>query len=126
MGPKQKVTQVSNLTPLQQALMDSQIRNATTMMQGQVLGTTYGGPGTTSSQGFGGRGYGMPNGYVPAGTAPPPNPLLAALAKLRIPGSPGAPGTASAMIDPSSPAAYSNRENLVSPIVNPFRRNLGG
>jgi hypothetical protein len=54
------------------------------------------------------------------------NPMLAALQSIAVPSAPGLSGGAPGMVSPTSPAAYANRENLVTPVVNPFRRNLGG
>lgn len=138
MGAKTKVTQATTLTPEQKALLDSQIRGVMGMMQGFNLGTGWGGPSNQSYDprvGYGGmpfntRGPASGGGPVgpaqlrqPAGRA---NPAMAALESIAIPGAPGAAGGAPGMVDPRSPAAYANRENLVTPVVNPFRRNLGG
>lgn len=147
MGAKTKITQAPTLTPEQKALLDYQIRGVMGMTQGFNLGTGWGGPSFESYNprvGYGGQMFDMgpapAAGAGQAGLGGPPapkqapapaarasfNPMMAALQSVAIPGSPGIPGGAPGMVSPTSAAAYSNRENLVSPFVNPFRRNSGG
>lgn len=144
MGAKTKITPTSTLTPEQKALLDSQMRGVYNAMQGLNLGAGWGGPSFESynpGAGYGGSKFDMTTGGAPLPTPAPSrprpwspaqaqssqqNPMLAALQSVsRIPSAPGAIGSAG-MVNPTSPTAYSNRENLVSPLVNPFRRNLGG
>lgn len=141
MGAKTQVTQAPTLTPEQKALLDSQMRGVMGMMQGFNLGAGWGGPSFESynpGAGYGGKTFDMSKPATgsaarvratvqkPSLQQPPGNPMFAALQSIaRIPsaaGQPGAPG----LVNPASAASYSNRENLVAPVVNPFRRNLGG
>lgn len=138
MGAKVKTTQATTLTPEQKALLDSQIRGVMGMIPGFNLGTGWGGPTNESYDpkvGYGGMQFntGRPaQGGGPVGPRQLRRPLsqaspaMAALESIAIPGAPGAAGGAPGLVDPRSPAAYANRENLVTPVVNPFRRNLGG
>jgi len=142
MGAKTKITQAPTVTPEQKALLDSIMRGATAQMQGFNLGAGWGGPSFQSYNpgvGYGGTRFDMSpkaagrprilsrSMHEPApAAAAPVNPSLMALQSIaRVPGAAGQPGQAG-MVNPMSPAAYANRENLVSPVVNPFRRNLGG
>lgn len=140
MGAKTSVTQAPTLTPEQKALLDSQMRGVMNSMQGFNLGTGWGGPSFESynpNVGYGGMKFDTSLGATRAGSTVNPmarltakpaqqtNPMLAALQSVAVPSAPGMPGGAGRMVNPTSPTAYSNRENLVSPIVNPFRRNLG-
>lgn len=140
MGAKTKVTQATTLTPEQKALLDSNIRGVMSMMQGFNLGTGWGGPTNESynpNVGYGGMKFNTQARPASSGSRPVGpgqlrqpsggvNPAMAALESIAIPGAPGATGGAPGLVDPRSPAAYANRENLVTPVVNPFRRNLGG
>lgn len=139
MGAKTKVTQATTLTPEQKALLDSNIRGVMSMMQGFNLGTGWGGPTNESynpNVGYGGMRFDMRKPGAPSGGPITPNqlrqpagrqnPAMAALQSIAVPGAQGMTGGAPGLVDPRSTAAYSNRENLVTPIVNPFRRNLGG
>jgi hypothetical protein len=128
MGAKQKITQAPTMTPEQIALLNSMMRGATNQMQGVQLGQTWGGPGTTSRQGIGGTPW-NPSAPAQGGGSNPFTQFLG-LPEAPIAGAPGAPGglpgRSGSVIDPFGTAGYSNRDNLVNPIVNPFRRNLGG
>lgn len=132
MGAKQKITQAPTMTPEQLALLNSMMRGVTNQMQGFTLGQTWGGPGTSSRAGFGGKAW-------DTGGTPSVNPWFQAIANTRPRGAvgmpqapiPGAPVGPAGMNPGQAPnpfmlAAYSDRNQLVSPIVNPFRRNLGG
>jgi hypothetical protein len=110
MGSKQKITQASTLTPEQQALLGAKIRAAMSMSRGINVG----------------QGWGGPNSYTPmnaATGAPAPqpatgtNPYADAIANATPP---------TIANNPFGLGAYSNRDALVKPLVNPFRRNLGG
>jgi hypothetical protein len=136
MGAKTKT--LSTLTPEQSALMNSMMRGVMGSMQGFNLGAGWGGPSFESYNpgvGYGGKTFDMGRtadlsrrpGQAGQPQAAPANPMLAALQGIAIPGAPGVGGgSAAGLVSPTSAASYANRENLVTPIVNPFRRNLGG
>jgi hypothetical protein len=152
MGAKTKVNQAPTVTPEQKALLDAQMRGVYNAMQGFNLGAGWAGPSFGSydpQAGYGGMRFDMTSGGAPLPQPKIPphiqamrgmmaarpqqsapaqaNPMMAALQSVaRIPGAPGQVGGAPGVVNPTSAAAYSNRENLVSPVVNPFRRNLGG
>ena len=112
MGSKQKITQAPTLTPEQQALLAAKIRSAMAMSQGINLGQGWGGPGSyTPMNAATGKAVPQP--------APGRNPYIDAIAAA------GSPPPTMAN-NPFGMGAYSNRDALVNPMVNPFRRNLGG
>jgi hypothetical protein len=131
MGAKTKITQAPTMTPEQLALLNSMMRGATNQMQGVQLGQTWGGPGTTSRQGIGGTQW-NPSAPAQGGGSNPFTQFLGpgGMPQAPIAGAPAVPGGqqggSGAMVNPFGLAAYSNRDNLVNPIVNPFRRNIGG
>jgi hypothetical protein len=123
MGAKTKITQAPTMTPEQTALLNSMMRGSSNQMQGMSLGQTWGGPGTTSRQGYGGTPWDT--------RVPVENPFTKFLgpqaAIASAPGAPaGQPSGPGSVVSPFGLAAYSNRDNLVNPFVNPIRRNIGG
>jgi hypothetical protein len=123
MGAKTSVKQAPTMTPEQIALLNSMMRGSANQQQGMTLGQSWGGPGTTSRQGYGGKPWDTSsNPFTPF--------LSAGMPQAAVPGAPGSSGGQAggpaSMVDPFGLAAYSNRDNLVNPIINPFRRNIGG
>jgi len=153
LGAKTNIDQASTLTPEQKVLMDSMMRGVTDQMQGFILGEGWGGPSFSSynsGSGYGGKAWNTARpvaltgaGARPEAGRPGADPregganggggndrgrsltgqAIAGMAPIA-----SAPGTG-----PSGPggfvnpfASYSNRDQIVNPIVNPFRRNLGG
>lgn len=147
MGAKTDITQAPTMTPQQKALLDSMMRGVSGQLQGFPLGEGWAGPSFDSyrpGSGYGGSTFNMGRPATPAGplgpirgggapvaTAPGAgggfNPMMAALNGMaRVPSATAPQPSNPGAVNPFSPAAYSNREQLVSPLVNPFRRNLGG
>ena len=152
MGAKTNVSQAPTVTPEQKALLDSMMRGVYNQMQGFNLGAGWAGPSFESynpGAGYGGKAFDMTAKGAPVppsfqarmtdkfrnvfdrmGGARQANPYLAVLQSIArpaaAPGAPGAAGGPGGVLSPTSTAFYNNRENLVSPVVNPFRRNLGG
>jgi len=124
MGAKTKITQAPTMTPEQLALLSSMMRGSTNQMQGVSLGQSWGGPGTTSRQGAGGTPWDPSINPVSEFLGPGGMPQAPIAGAPAVPG--GQQGGSGAMVNPFGLAAYSNRDNLVNPIVNPFRRNIGG
>jgi hypothetical protein len=137
MGAKTKATTAPSMTREQMALLNSMMRGVGNQMQGISLGQTWGGPGTTSRQGLGGTPWdttirpgqdgqhGMQFPYGQAISQAQPG----GMPQAPIPSAAGFPATSPGPGAPPNPfgmAAYSDRNQIVSPIVNPFRRNLGG
>lgn len=113
MGAKQKVTQAPTMTPQQLALLNAMMRGVQNQMQGVTLGQGWAGPGTTANQGVGGTPWStQPN--------PPVNPIFAAIKSASMPVDPNAAP------NPFTDQGYAMRDQATGPIVNPFRRSLGG
>lgn len=138
MGAKVQTTQTDLLNPQQRALMASMMTGSSNLMQGIQLGQSWGGPGSSSRQGYGGTPWGSKpvsdapgQSVLPVQTGRPGAPPASPAGMAPIPSSSGFPATnpgnpGAATYNPWGVAAYSDRNQLVSPIVNPFRRNLGG
>ena len=146
MGAKTNITQADTMTPQQKALLNSMMTGSSNLMQGIQFGQGWGGPGSTSRQGYGGTpwntqapsagggdtgGRGDRDPRNGGGGKDPGGKLMASNPMAPIPSSSGYPATAPASpgmpaVNPWGMAAYSDRNQIVSPIVNPFRRNLGG
>ena len=142
MGAKVQTTQTELLTPQQKALLNSMMTGSSNLMSGMQFGQSWGGPGSTSRQGYGGTpwntvppqsggGGGMGGPRSGGGGGMGGGGKLQSAPMAPIPSSsgyqatnPGNPGVSS--VNPWGMAAYSDRNQIVSPIVNPFRRNLGG
>jgi hypothetical protein len=118
MGAKVQTTQTELLTPQQKALLNSMMTGSSNLMSGMQFGQSWGGPGSTSRQGYGGTPWNTQGGGGKLQSTPmAPIPSSSGY-QATNPGNPGA--------SPWGMAAYSDRNQIVSPIVNPFRRNLGG
>lgn len=139
MGAKVQTTQTDLMTPQQKALLNSMMTGSSNLMQGMQFGQSWGGPGSTSREGYGGTPWntvppssgGGGAGGPRAGGGGGGGKLMASNPMAPIPSSSGYPATAPASpgmpaVNPWGMAAYSDRNQIVSPIVNPFRRNLGG
>jgi hypothetical protein len=139
MGAKTDVSSVSTLTPEQKVLLDSMMRGVTDQMQGFQFGEGWGGPSNESygnGSGYGGKVWSPGGAGQPwsRGGANGPGMTTRAISAAAPPQQGMAPVPAANPVQASNPnnlnpfgmAAYSNREQLVSPIVNPFRRNIGG
>jgi hypothetical protein len=113
MGSKQKINQAPTLTPDQQALLSAKIKANRLMAMNLILGQGWGGPNSGQMVNAGTGQAVQPAAPAAQGA----NPLAKAIAS-------ATPGQVEN--DPFGMAAYSNRNALVNPIVNPFRRNLGG
>lgn len=138
MGAKTKIEQAPTLTPEQKVLLDYMMRGATNQMQGFILGEGWGGPSFESYEpgsGYGGKawdtskpasGSGAGRGGRTGGRrgGGPESATGAAIASMPIPSAPGTAPVKPGFVNPY--ASYSDRDKLVNPVVNPFRRNLGG
>lgn len=135
MGAKTKIEQAPTLTPQQKALMDSMMRGAADQMQGFIFGQGWGGPSFESYNpgvGYGGKAWDTrtdaqkSGGSGPLGMGGLPGISNQALQSMSpIASAPGAsPQGGGGFVNPY--ASFSNRDNIVNPLVNPFRRNLGG
>lgn len=120
MGAKTHIEQASTMTPQQLALLNSQLRNVRQFTEGMVLGQGWGGPTFESYQpnvGYGGKRWGTARPQA-AGAMPPAAQALGA--------APAGPATQPSVMNTMSPAGYQQTNQIVTPFVNPFRRNLGG
>jgi hypothetical protein len=144
MGPKTNISTAPTLTPEQKVLLDSMMRGVTDQMQGFEFGEGWAGPSFDSyanGAGYGGKPWtddrsGAAGGASPIGggitpQAPGRLPMTtranaSAMPPMAVPAAKPIQASNPNNVNPFGMAAYSNREQLVSPIVNPFRRNIGG
>lgn len=140
MGAKTKVEQVPTMTPQQQALLKAMITGVTGQMSGFELGAPWMGPSWSSYSpqpfNMGGAGSSVPPGSGAmrpgdrreAGPMRQPgqaNPMSQAL-MAPIPQSQAPQGDLRSMLSPFGWNAYGVRDQYTAPLVNPFRRNMGG